>query len=188
MKNDETSKKQNRLTTYKHNPFTENLVVETTKKQVSVTRMGKDDNVLLNKATGEMSGTHVVTYREVDDSEFIKLFTKNIGLAFDLTSAGLKALLLMAFGLQKQVEKEGLFIDELLLEDFLRENKDKKVSMKTIYRGLIELEKCKILAKSTRSGYYFTNPNFVFNGNRLAFTTEIQRKNTKEIKEAIKND
>jgi len=176
-----TRKVQNRLKTYKTNPFHDSLVIKTKKKQVSVSRLGRDNNVLVNQDTGEINGTHIVTYKTVDDSEFIKLFTGNVAMAFDLTSAGIKAFTVMSFALQKQIAKDGLFIDELVLEDFLLENKNiKACSMKTIYRGISELEKSKILAKSTRSGYYFINPNFVFNGDRVAFTTTLQRQKRNE--------
>jgi hypothetical protein len=42
-------------------------------------------------------------------------------------------------------------------------------------RGLAELEKARIIAKTLRQGRYFINPNFVFNGDRVAFTTLIER-------------
>ena len=140
-----------------------------------VTSLGKENNVLVNQDTGEVQGTHVVTYKRVDDAEFIKLFTGNVAMAFDLTSAGLKAFLIMSFALQKQVQKDHVFLDELTLEKFLLENPDKKCSMKTLYRGITELAKAKILAKSSRMGVYFINPNFVFNGDRIVFSTAIER-------------
>ncbi|WP_259272006.1 hypothetical protein [Klebsiella pneumoniae] len=45
------------------------------------------------------------------------------------------------------------------------------------------MEKAKIIAKTMRQGRYFINPNFVFNGDRIAFTTVIERKNTIEKQE-----
>ncbi|MBC9222158.1 hypothetical protein IBK32_10680, partial [Escherichia coli] len=42
--------------------------------------------------------------------------------------------------------------------------------------GLAELEAAKIIAKHLRPGWYFINPNFIFNGDRIAFTTVIERK------------
>lgn len=58
-------------------------------------------------------------------------------------------------------------------------NKDKepplKLSLATFKRGINELEKAQIVAKTIRQGRYFINPNFVFNGDRIAFTTMIER-------------
>jgi hypothetical protein len=173
-----------RLKKYRTNPFADELVIEKKSKQVKVSNLGKDDNILVNQSTGEITGTHVVTYKQVDDAEFIKLFTGNIALAFDLTSAGIKAFTLMSYTLQKQIEKDTIFLDELALEEFVKENPSvKSCSMKTIYRGITELEKSKILAKSQRVGLYFINPSFIFNGNRIAFTTSIERKKKRVVDE-----
>lgn len=163
-----------RLDKYKTNPFNKDLLITTKSKQVKVTPLGNDKNILINQDTGEIQGTHVVTYKRVDDEEFIKLFTGNIALAFDLTAAGIKAFSVMSYALQRQIEKDHVFLDELTLEDFLKEHPDKKCSMKTLYRGITELAKAQIIAKSIRVGVYFINPSFVFNGNRIAFTTLIE--------------
>jgi hypothetical protein len=45
-----------------------------------------------------------------------------------------------------------------------------------ILQGLAELEPAQIIAKHMRQGWYFINPNFVFNGDRVAFTAVIERK------------
>ena len=42
-------------------------------------------------------------------------------------------------------------------------------------RGLTELTRSQIIARTIRRGHYFINPNFVFNGDRIAFTTLIER-------------
>ncbi len=52
--------------------------------------------------------------------------------------------------------------------------------MATFKRGMNELEKAQIIAKTMRKGRYFINPNFMFNGDRIAFTTLIERKPMKE--------
>ena len=59
-----------------------------------------------------------------------------------------------------------------------------RLSLATFKRGINELEKAQIVAKTIRQGRYFINPNFVFNGDRIAFTTVIERKENKP-KESI---
>ena len=51
----------------------------------------------------------------------------------------------------------------------------KEFSKATFKRGLLELTKAKIVARTVRQGRYFINPNFMFNGDRIAFTTLIER-------------
>ena len=171
MKDSETET----IVRYDSNPFISNMVLSTVTKQVKVSRLGKDDNILVNQSTGEVNGTHVVTYKKVDGEKFVKLFTANIALTFDLKSAGIKAFNILMWSVQRSaVETDMVCLDKYALSDFLKEN-TLKMSMPTFWRGLKELEDVKIIAKARKLGFYYINPNFVFNGDRVAFTTAIER-------------
>ena len=61
---------------YKENPFLGEMVLDIKERQVRLSPLGKDKNILVNQDTGEVRGTHVVTYRRVDSEQFIKLFTR----------------------------------------------------------------------------------------------------------------
>jgi hypothetical protein len=165
-------------TRHEINPFLENMIVPVKGRQVRLSRLGKDDNVLVNQRTGEVLGTHVTTYKPVDGEQFVKLFTANIGLAFDLTSAGIKAFTVLMWTVQNTaLARDEVMLDAVTLERFLRDQDGKKqLSLTTFRRGLAELTGAQIIAKTVRQGIYFINPNFVFNGDRIAFTTVIERK------------
>jgi len=163
---------------HRTNPFTTDMVVPTSTKQVRISRLGKDDNILINQATGEVQGTHIATYKKVDSEQFVKLFTANIALTFGLKSSGLKALNVLVWAVQhKAISKDQVDLDRLALEDFLRAHSDKPISLSlaTFSRGLAEIEAAQIIAKTLRKGRYYINPNFIFNGDRVAFTTVIER-------------
>jgi len=170
---------------YKTNPFLSDMVVPVKTRSVKISRLGKDDNVLVNQNTGEISGTHLTTVKRVDGEQFVKLFTANIGLTFDLTSAGIKTFTVLIWCVQhKAITRDELDLDSYALEDFLDAHKSNaaiKVSIATFKRGLSELESASIIAKTIRAGRYYINPNFVFNGDRIAFTTLIER--TKSVGE-----
>lgn len=175
---------------YDKNPFTQDMNVPVKKKNIHLSRLGKDDNVLINRSTGEETGTHVTTYKKVDADQFVKLFTANIALTFELKSAGIKAFNVLVWMMQnKGIEKDLIALDKYSLEDFLVENQHRdpplKLSPPTFWRGLAELEKSQIIAKHRRQGWYFINPNFVFNGDRIAFTTLIEKKKIKEEQQEI---
>lgn len=162
------------------NPFLEGMIVPVKDQRVKVSRMGKDDNVLINQATGEVHGTHVTTFRRVDADQFVKLFTANIALTFDLKAAGIKAFNVLLWILQnKSISKDLVPLDKFALDEFLTAHNDRtpaiKLSQPTFWRGLAELETAQIIAKHVRAGWYFVNPNFAFNGDRIAFTTMIER-------------
>lgn len=163
---------------YETNPFISNLEITTSSKRVTISPMGCDDNVLVNQCTGEVKGTSVVTYKKVDNEEFIKLFSRNIALTFDLTSSGIKAFNVLVWSIQNTaIHKDVVALDQFALTDFLKINPNLKMTLRTFQRGLVELEASQIIAKTLRKGFYFINPNFVFNGNRIAFTTLIEKKN-----------
>lgn len=160
---------------YAESPFRDDLIIPMRDRQVKLSRMGRDANVLINNDTGEVHGTHVTTYKRVDSERFIKLFTQNIALTFDLKAAGIKAFTVLAWAMQeKSLERDLVPLDKFVLDDFLEKN-SLKMSQPTFWRGLAELEQAKIIAKHVRQGWYFINPNFVFNGDRIAFTQVIER-------------
>jgi len=82
---------------YKENPFIGQTEITTRKKRVVI---GSGDNILIDQETGEYKTTNVTAFHDVDDEKFIKLFTQNIGLMFDLTSAGNKAFIFLSWSIQ----------------------------------------------------------------------------------------
>lgn len=157
---------------HEKNPFLEGMVVPVKGQKVQLSRIGKDDNVLVNHATGEVQGTHITTFRNVDADQFVKLFTQNIALTFNV---------LMWILQSKAIDKDLIPLDKFVLDEFVATHNDRtppiKLSLPTFGRGLAELEHAQIIAKHIRPGFYYINPNFCFNGDRIAFTTVIERKN-----------
>ena len=168
---------------YDENPFVKDMNVPIKQKNVKVTPLGKDRNILVNQNTGEVHGTHVTTYKKVDADKFVKLFTANIGLTFNLKASGIKALTVLIWTVQHTaINKDLVLLDKYCLADFVKAHKDDtpplKLSQPTFLRGLAELEQAQIIAKNIRKGWYFINPNFVFSGDRIVFTQVIERKKT----------
>jgi len=175
------------LQRYETNPFIADMVIPVKGKQVKVSSIGKEDNIVVNQSTGEVQGTHLTTYKKVDGAQFVKLFTANIALTFELSAAGIKSFTLLLWVVQhKAISKDEVDLDKLMLDSFVSAHeggsKPLKLSLATFKRGINELEKAQIIAKTLRKGRYFINPNFVFNGDRIAFTTLIERAD-KESKE-----
>lgn len=169
-------------TRYKQNPFTKELTVNAKNQKVRVSNSAKlNDETWINNTTGELATTQLYTYKEVDEAQFVKLFTQNIALTFNLTSAGLKSLNVLIYAVQyKAMNKDIVILTEITLAEFLEAeaNKGNKfiLSRPTFTRGISELIKSNILARCERAGDYFINPNFVFNGDRLLFVNAIKKK------------
>lgn len=184
---------------HKVNPFVGEMEIPVGTKSVTISTLGKDNNILVNQSTGEVTGTHVVARKKIDSERFIKTFADYMAFTFELTKAGNKALRVVMWAMKEQsVGKDTVTLDKYSHEDFLKqhgfsgketkENKENKakenkvpaLSYPTFARGLAELEKAKIIAKTVRTGVYFINPSCMFNGDRIAFTTLIERNEKKE--------
>lgn len=158
---------------YEKNPFLEQTTITTKKSRITI---GTSDDVIVNTSTGDISATNVVAVKEVDDAMFIKLFTQNIGLMTGLQAQGVKALSFLMWAVQNYaMRKDVVQLDDMTREDFLTNN-NIAFSRRTMYQGLSQLEKAQIIAKARKAGFYFINPNFLFNGDRVRFVTEIRRK------------
>lgn len=171
------SKLKKKTLRYDANPFFNNFLIESKTKSIRInSSFGEEENILVNQKTGEIKATHVTTYKTVDSAKFVKLFTQNIALTFDLTSAGIKAFNVLMYAVQiGAINKDLLVLDKVTLNGFLKENHPVNLSLATFSRGLSELVKGQIIARHTRQGFFYINPNFVFNGDRIAFTQVIER-------------
>jgi hypothetical protein len=170
---------------HKVNPFIKDMLIPIGSKMIKISALGKDDNVLINQKTGEHHGTHVVARKRVDKDKFVKTFADYMAFTFDLTKAGNKALRVVMWAVKEQaIAKDVITLDKYSLEDFLEQHVNYKPTLKLSYptftRGLSELEKAKILAKTIRAGNYFVNPSCLFNGDRVAFTTVIERESEEQ--------
>lgn len=170
---------------YKSNPFLQDMIIPAKGKQIRLSSLGNENNILVNQSTGEVHGTHVTTYKKVDGEQFVKLFTANIALTFDLSAQGIKAFSVLMWAIQYGcIAKDEVYLDTHTREEFIEahgnEEKPLRLSQPTFARGLAELTKAQIIAKTLRQGVYWINPNFVFNGDRIAFTTVIEKKKSSQ--------
>jgi hypothetical protein len=170
--------KQSKLKLVKHkeSPFLENFTVSTKGKRVTVNQIGKTNDMIVSPDTGEIKGTHVVAYRQVDDAEFVKIFTANIALTFELNQSGRKVFDMLIRVMQHSaITRDQVYIDEHVREEFATSH-NVNLASATMYRGIDNLIERKIIARSQRTNIYFINPSLVFNGDRVAFSTVIERK------------
>ena len=85
---------------YENNPFYADMLVPVKQRKVQLSRLGKDNNIIINESTGETQGTAITTYRKVDADQFVKIFTSNIKMIFELTAAGNKAFTVLLWTVQ----------------------------------------------------------------------------------------
>jgi hypothetical protein len=156
-------------TKYEVNPFIDSLTIKTRGRKVTVAR----GSTLIDMNTGEIEGvTEIAQIVEVDEGQFVKLFTKDLAIWFDLNKAGMRV-----FGALLTVVQNSAIGRDLVYFDHSSEiAKEFKISKTTFYRGLDELLEKGFIARHKSPGWYFTNPAMFFNGNRARFIKDYRVK------------
>jgi hypothetical protein len=159
---------------HKKNPFLsdEVLKLDTVKKTVIA---GSTKKILVDTDTGEAEGmTMIHRYKEVDKTQFVKLFIQEVESLFDLSRSGLKVF---GFVLQSmRINTDEIYISMPQLMAFCGYKQKNQA-----YKGLSELMANKIIAMSQNPNLWFVNPNIVFNGDRVAFVKEYRLSARKKI-------
>lgn len=145
-------------------------------------------NSLVNQQTGEVHQAVIVEEQEVDETQFVKIFTAGIRAAFGLTSSGSRVFQCVLDVYQSQPMTGG-FAESVYLFWFDGGLDGRRLDMseKTFQRGLKELLEAGFLYP--RSGNMFwVNPNLFFRGNRATFikTYRITQKSQDEkVRESL---
>lgn len=161
-----TSRKKG-ISAYAKNPFWDPYSVEIGQKRVTIA-----GGFITQPETGETTqhaGIHKVEF--VDEDRFVKLFTQNLRVFFDLSSASQKVLQCVLHTLQESPNRDGIFLPWFAVEDYGKIH-DMKVSRATFHRALREMLEKGFLAESEHPSFYWINPHLFFNGNRMTFITE----------------
>lgn len=164
-----------RRKTYNSNPFLESALslVKSKTKRIANNRGG----YLIKNDTGEivdeMAGFW--TAKQVDSTQFIKLYVNGVKAFTDLSTKGAKVFELMYYEIQNSIGKDKIYLNFSTIE------KDKiKISKTTFYEGLNELVEKKFLAPAEATHWFWLNPDYLWNGDRLTFVqTYIKQKTTK---------
>jgi hypothetical protein len=160
-------------TRYEENPFLDRLTIKTRGKKVTVARGAR----LVDTDTGEIEGiTEIAQVIEVEQEEFIKLYTRDLAIWFDLKKTGLRV-----FGALMLAIQENAIGRDLVYFDHTGKNSIAfGLSKNTFYRGVEELLEKGFIARHKSAGWYFINPTMFFNGDRARFVKEYRRPKSKK--------
>lgn len=156
---------------YDKNPF----MVEMTTKTRRVTNK-RGDMMLVNNQTGEIQSNIAGFWEaeEVDSTKFVKLFVQGVKALKELTGAGTKVFEVLYLRVQENIGKDRVFMALSEVDQALT-----PMSEATYTRGMRELIEKGFIAATPTQGWYWLNPSFVWNGDRLAFIKEYRRASSK---------
>jgi len=160
------------------NPFLPDVDAVTRTKRVTNKR---GDMMLVNKDSGEISGQFAGFWEaeEVDATKFVKLFVKGVKALKELTNAGTKTFEVLYHRVQENIGKDQVFMAFAAVDQDLT-----PMSHATYKRGMAELLEKGFIAATAVQGWYWLNPSFVWNGDRLAFVKEYRKSTDSNIKNA----
>lgn len=171
---------------YQDNPFISN-------NRFSVVIAGKSevigqDLTIHDKHHDSIDAGVVVRQKEVDTEQFVKLYSKNVSLFFDLSTTAQKALIAVILAVQDQSkDKAEIYLSYQQAIVYYKSIGYEKIPSKNLFsRGLNQLIDAEFIANHWRKlGWYWTNPNILFNGNRIAFIDMYVQKRNDEEKKGI---
>lgn len=168
------------VTSYRDNPFiTATTAIATRRKRVVVSG-GK---AIVDTATGEYENVaEIVMIKQVDSEQFVKLFTQNLRVFFDLTPVTMKLLQVLLSQCQQAPNMDRVMLNLTVMQDFFIMHQDEPMSKASFHRAVRELIDKQFIAETMLGGLYFINPNLFFNGDRVRFMTELRRE--KSVSEA----
>lgn len=154
---------------YETNPFMPGTSVQTKTRRVTNKR---GDMMLVSANTGEVQAPIAGFWeaQEVDSTKFIKLFVNGVKALAELTNPGTRVFELLYIEMQSNIGKDQIYLSYSGLDKNL-----KSISRSTFSRGLAELIEKRFIAAMPAVGWYWINPDFMWNGDRLAFVKEFRR-------------
>lgn len=161
------------VSAYAKNPFWQPYEVKIGKRHVTIA-----GGLTTTPEGGEVQHTGIHRVEFVDEDKFVKLFTQNLKVFFDLSPASQKVLRCVLETLQANPNAEGIALPWFVVEDFSKEN-DLKMSRTSFHRALKEMLEKGFIAESEMANYFWINVNLFFNGDRMTFITEYRKMPTK---------
>lgn len=158
---------------YKENPSVPNAITSNKRRRVQV---GSDQRgFILDNNTGEISvgGAAFYEYEEVDDTKFVKLFLAGVKQFSGLSKSALELFEVVYKQLQSKHGEDKIVLSLHIANDEVIGMNERKY-----HRALRELLEKEILFRSPADSIFFVNIRFMFNGDRLAFVKDYQRKGT----------
>lgn len=165
-----SSARKKGVVAYPENPFWQKTEVKVGTKKITVA--GGAHMTSEGELIGH-SGIHII--REVDESEFLKVYTKNINAIFDLKPTSQRVLQYLMIELQKTPNADSIYLAWLGAENYFSAH-NVECSRTSFHRAMHELLDKGFIAESTMPNMFWFNANLFFNGNRMTFVHEYRKK------------
>lgn len=152
-------------TRYKINPFVETAALATSTRIRRIADRSGEKLMVVNANDGEILAPAGFWHEQtVDKTQFVKLYINGVKAFKELTGAGTRVFELLYLQVQRNIGK-----DRVVLSFNEIDQTATTISEATFYRGMRELVEKQFIAESLVPSQYFVNPDYMWNGDRLAF-------------------
>lgn len=130
---------------------------------------------MITADTGQVIGEGTfgfVEEKEIDAAQFVKVYLEGIKQYGQLSKAGAT---IFEFVYREMSGLAGKDKDTLMLNYFLAQRWNEKLTRRTYERGINELLDKGFLFRSVAADLYFVNVNFMFNGDRMVVVRQYRR-------------
>lgn len=172
MSNEVETKTRRGLTVYANNPFMQAGIVKPKTKRISNNR----GDMMVVGETGEIVAGVAGFWQaqEVDAAKFVKLYVNGVRAFKDLSNAGTRVFEVLYIEVQKNIGQARVYLSFTSLDPSI-----KNLSQATFTRGMRELIDKGFVAPTEAVAWYWLNPDFMWNGDRLAFVREYRKQGGK---------
>lgn len=166
---------------FKDNPFiTASSFFIQVRKDVALVASGLS---ITDKKNDTVEAGLIGKIQYIDTEQFVKLYTKNIAVLFDIAPSAQKALIAVFCAVQAEAkDKAHIFLTYQKARDYYAALGFQKIpSRSTFFAGIkLLIELGFLAAHYWGEGWYWFNPNLIFNGDRVRFVTEYRLKRQQE--------
>lgn len=167
----EEPKSKRGLIKYDHNPFIASAVANTKQGVKRISNKTGSQMMIVSEGTGEIvAPAGFWQAQEVDKTQFVKLYVNGVKAFRDLTSAGTKVFEVLYLTVQESIGKDSLYLSFIEVDQNVM-----PMSKATYMKGMKELIIKGFIAESMVQNKYYLNPDYMWNGDRLAFVKEYRK-------------
>lgn len=160
---------------YETNPYMQGSepIVSTRTKRIT----NNQGNYMVKSDSGEVVASIAGFWQaeEVDSTKFLKLYVNGVKAFSGLSTKGTKVFELMYYEMQKEIGKDKIYLNFNAIDPHI------KIAKTTFYDGISELVEKKFLAPTTFPHWFWVNPDYIWNGDRLSFVKTYIRKEEQKI-------
>lgn len=157
---------------YARNPFMQEISIQVSERKTTISK----GSIVVSSRGEKISDACIAQIVPVDKEKFVKVYVQNIAAIFDLNKSGIRMLGVLLHIVQGYPNQDQVFMSFPEATKNHAEINQKPLSRTTYDRGIGELISNDVIAESPRgAGWFYINPNLVFNGNRVTFINSYVR-------------